>query len=264
MDTEDRPMTTGDPNNHSGASPTGQGQNAPTGARVRRSKRGLFTLSVAVLALIVAFVSAALSWRALDQANDARDIANAGKGGVPVVAASGQVVGASTTEPSVVGTPTGDVPTEAPAEGEAPVLNAQTQYGGKYADQSMTIPAGCNDYVYIDLDEPRVGVDPGDADVQYFDPCGNDPATLGLSDQVRGSEAPTATVTPIECADRIRTSPLGQGKQPVRTGRVFCIMTSLGAAKSRGDTWKMVVLSIVATGQDGTVSVKASAWNIPA
>jgi hypothetical protein len=254
-------MTTGDPINHSGTGPGSQG--ASVGARVRKSRRGLLTLSVAVLALLVAVASAALSWRALDQANDARDIANA-KGGVPVGPASAQPTGVSTPNPSPEPPATADVPTPPPAEGEAPVLDAQTQYGVKYTNQSMTIPAGCNDNVYIDLDEPRVGVDPGDADVQYYDPCGNDPATLDLSDQVRGSEAPTTTVTPIECADRIRTSPLGQGKQPVRTGRVFCIMTSLGAAKSRGDTWKMVVLSVVATGQDGTVSVKASAWDIPA
>jgi hypothetical protein len=254
-------MTTGDPINHPGANPAPQG--APAGARVRKSKLGLVTVCVAVLALIVALASAALSWRALDQANDARDIAKAGQGGVPAGAASGQPVVASTLEPSAAGTPTVDVPTE-PAEGEPPVLNAQTQYGVKYANQSMTIPAGCGDYINIDLDEPRVSVDQGDADVQYLDPCGNDPGTLALSDDVQGSEAPATTVTPIECADRIRASPLGQGKQPVRTGRVFCITTSLGAAKSRGDTWKMVVLSIVATGKDGTVSIKASAWNIPA
>ena len=66
-----------------------------------------------------------------------------------------------------------------------------------------------------------------------------------------------------DCADLIRTRPLAAGAQPIRTGQVYCINTSLDAALSQAITWKIVVLTVTAMAQDGTATFRVTAWNIP-
>jgi hypothetical protein len=238
----------------------------PRGAGSARGRHGLIPIAVAALALVVASASALVSWRAIDRANDARDIA---------LARGGQGGGAATSDPSAGPSTAGPASTEPsqglasePADPEAtgsvPVLNEQTKYEIRYAKQPLQIQAACNMTVNLDLDEPRVQVDDSIAELLYMRPCSSQPATLTLTGGAQGSEVDSPDSTPAECVDKIRTSPIGIGVAlPIRRGRVFCIMTSLNTARERADTWKIVVLETSAVGEDGTVGLDASAWNIP-
>jgi hypothetical protein len=246
------------PPTQAGSAPSRSGPAVPGGKPAqRRPWPALFAVVVSVLALLVAVVSAGLSWRAASKADEALDriaglAAPVGQPSEPV------------TEPTDA--PTQPGPTDEPdpnATGAAPELNAQTQYTTHYTDQAMRLPSGCGDYITVDLDEPRVAVDSSAAEIRYIDPCGSTPAYFTLGEGVKGSEVDSESVTPIECADRIRTSPLSSDNQPIRRGQVFCINTSLDTARSSASTWKMVIVSVTAVARDGTVSLTASAWNIP-
>lgn len=71
-------------------------------------------------------------------------------------------------------------------------------------------------------------------------------------------------MTPQDCADKIRTAPIGLGAEiPVRQGLVLCITTSFQAARSRGDLQRMVLLEITGVGADKSVTVQVTAWDIP-
>ena len=224
----------------------------------RRPWPALVAVGVSVLALLFAVASAGLSWRAASKADEALDrvtglAAPVGQPSEPLP----DPMDAPTTPPE---------PTDEPdvnATGAAPELNAQTQYKTHYTDQVMRLPSNCGDEITVDLDEPRVAVDSSAAEIRYTDPCGPTPAYFNLGEGVKGSEVDSDSVTPIECADRIRTSPLSGENQPIRRGQVFCINTSLNTARSSASTWKMVIVSVTAIAQDGTVSLTASAWNIP-
>ncbi|AGL17957.1 hypothetical protein [Actinoplanes sp. N902-109] len=146
-----------------------------------------------------------------------------------------------------------------------PTLNAQTQYKVKYTDQTLKVRPDCGYGVYVDLDEPRVQVESDVAELNFSNNC----TTAGtihfeLSNDVFGSAVDSESVTPIECAEQVRTSPLAQGRdEPVRRGSVYCIMTSRNAAQASGISWKMVILSVTSTSQNDTVTLKVSSWDIP-
>jgi hypothetical protein len=218
-------------------------------------------MAIAVAALVVALVAATFSWRATSRAGDVADRLDAlaaKQTGAPAVQ--------TTIEPTPANEPTEPSPPTEPTEpaGSAPTLNAQTQYKVRYTDEALKISARCNDTVYLDLDEPRVQVDSLISELTYSDGCGSASAKLRLRSGIEGSEVQSPAVTPPECAEQIRTSPLPQnGDQPVRRGQVYCIKTSLDAARNSGISWKMIILSVSATAQDGTVTLKASAWDIP-
>ncbi|GAA0795109.1 hypothetical protein [Spirilliplanes yamanashiensis] len=218
-----------------------------------------------MLALLLAAGSAVLSWRAADRAGDA--------------VARLDALAAATAAPPPAPTEAAPAPTGPPAEPPAdlpaeptdpaldpdaqPTLNAQTRYAVKYTAETLRIPSACSDTVYVDLDEPRVQVPSGTAEIRYYDPCGIRSGTLAMSEGVRGSEVESEAVTPTECADQIRTRPLSTAEHPVRRGQVYCLTTSLDAARSAATTWKMVLLVVSATAQDGTITLQASAWDIP-
>jgi hypothetical protein len=242
----------------SGCGELGVAAPAPTGGR-----RSLVAIAVAALAIVVALGSMLVSWRALDQASDARDIANA-RGTEPPAVPVDAPTQNPTTDP--VSTDPTDVPTapdDPTTTGAVPTLNAQTQYTVKYEDESLKISAGCTEAMYIDLDEPRLGVASEIAEISFDTPCGSGPSTISLSPGVVGSAVDTAETTPADCNDKIRTSRLSETPQPARRGRVFCVMTNVDNARTSGDTWKMVIVEIASTAQDGTVTLRVDAWNIP-
>jgi hypothetical protein len=100
-------------------------------------------------------------------------------------------------------------------------------------------------------------------DFTFARPCAPNGARIELADGVQGALADSGSVQPTDCADLIRTSPLVAGPEPIRTGQVYCINTSLDTARSQATTWKMVVPTVTAMAQDGTVTFKVTAWNIP-
>jgi hypothetical protein len=221
----------------------------------RRSRGGLVALGGAALALLVAVAALAVSWRALDQAHDARDIALAGR-----AAPTGQPA-VDTTTPSVTDTSAAPAPVD-PNSTSAPPLNRQTVYKIKYEKQALTLRAPGYTTMDVDLDEPRADVGNG-SDIRLNGKSGGTP-TLSLGEGVSASDAGATGMTPQDCADKIRTFPVGQGSElPVRQGVVLCLTTSFAAAKARGDTQRMVLLEITGVGADDAVTVQLTAWDIP-
>lgn len=219
---------------------------------------GLAALAVALIALLLGGFAAVQSWRAADKADQALD---------QLTKLAAAPVATSTAEPPAVSDPPTDPPALAeptPADtGSVPALNAQTEYKPKYPNETLRMPGNCNQTVYIDLDEPRVRVESGISEFTYYDGCGTQTPYVNLHQGVRGSLAPSAFVTPIECGELIRTSPLSDSNQPIRRGQVYCINTSLDEARNSAGTWKMVILEVTAVTQDGAATFKASAWDIP-
>jgi len=215
-----------------------------------------------VLALLFGLFAAVQSGRAADKAGQALDRLD--RLAAPTAPPAAAV-------PPPANTPAGEEPSTDPATAEpdpngtgtTPELNAQTQYKQRYANQALRVAADCNAGIHIDLDEPRVKVDQALGEFSYYDPCGAPAGYLNLGSAIEGSLVSSSAVTPIECAEQIRTSPVSSENQPVRRGQVYCIKTSLDAARASAGTWKMVVLEVTATAQDGTVTFKASAWDIP-
>jgi hypothetical protein len=233
----------------------------PQSVTGKKRGAGRATMVVAVLALLLSIVSAVLSWRASSKAGSAADKIDVLAAAQAAASAPAQPVTQPATEQPGATDSTG-TPTDTPT-GSVPTLNAQTQYKFKYTDETLKIPASCGSNVYIDLDEPRVQAESGLSELTYYDACSTSTATFSLSDGVEGSEVQSASVTPIECANQIRTSPLAKDRQPIRRGQVYCIKTSLDAARNSAISWKMVIISVSATAQDHTVTLKASAWDIP-
>jgi hypothetical protein len=211
------------------------------------------------LALLVAVVSMVVSWRALDQAQVARDIANAGGGGPAGPAPT------SRAEPTDDGGPPATEPA-APLDpaitpGE-PELNERTDYRLAYEKKTLRLRANCNRGMLVDLDRPEVGVD--QQELAFNGVCPGDPATLTLANGVRGSESPRPSPSPADCNELIITGPIPNDTPiPVRQGVVLCLRTSFTAAQQQGISWKMVVLEIVGVGADSATTVSVTAWDIP-
>jgi hypothetical protein len=220
-------------------------------------------MAMAAAALLLAVVSAGLSWRALDQANDARDIAAAGAVGAQD--ADGRATQPTATAPQDNGPATEEpiLPEDPAVTPQEPELNEQTEFKVKYSKELLRLRAECSYQMKADLDEPRVGVDSRE-DLIFNMACGGDTSSLVLADGVVGARVDSSTLTPADCADQIRTGALPpQGPTPARQGVVLCVKTSHAAASEQGITQKMVVLEIRGVAQDGTVTVQATAWDIP-
>ncbi|MFG3707593.1 hypothetical protein ACGF7U_23095 [Micromonospora sp. NPDC047670] len=224
-------------------------------------------IGIASLALLAALGSAVLSWRALDQANTARDIASARS---PVAAPPAAPVGggASPSAEPAGSAPTpdgGGAPGEAPrSPGEPPELNAQTVYEPWYEAQSLTLkPAECFTEMRVDLDEPRANVGSNGSELTLHPGCQAGAPYVLLGTGVEGSEAARAGMRPQECAEAIRAAPIAENAEvPLRKGAWLCIRTSFREARERRDEWRTVLVEVVSISNDRAVVVKASAWNI--
>jgi hypothetical protein len=230
-----------------------------------RPRKGLVFVAfvVAAVALIVAAIGAFSSLRAADRADEA--IAK-----IDALAAQRQQDPAPPEPLPSAGdsaAPSPEASTASP-EGEGgnvPSLTPQTQYKQRYADEALTVASKCNSDVLIDLDEPRVQVNDVVSEITFGIGCNSSsPPQITLRSGVEGSEVTSDSVQPVECAEKIRKSPLADNTAiPIRRGQVYCVKTSLDTARSSATSWKMVVLSVTAIAQDGTVSLKSSAWEIP-
>ena len=114
----------------------------------------------------------------------------------------------------------------------------------------------------VDLDEPRVNPAPSDKEISILSPCAGKGPRMELVEGAQAAAATSDGVQPTECAEFIRKGP-PDGVQALRTGQVYCINTDRNTAQTKAITWKMVVLKVTATANDGTVTFKASAWDIP-
>ncbi|SCE68874.1 hypothetical protein GA0070607_0397 [Micromonospora coriariae] len=220
-------------------------------------------ITVAALALLVALGSAAVSWRALDQAQTARDIASARA----PVGSTGPGPVSVPSSPAGPGDP--QQPTATPEEpprspGTPPALNEQTVYEPEYENQSLTLKsADCFAKMRVDLDEPRANVGANGSEFSLDPGCQGGAPWIRLDDGVEGSET-TAAMKPGECYNAIRASPIAEGAEvPLRKGAWLCLSTNYAAARERRDEWRMVLVEVVSINNDRTVVIRATAWNIP-
>ncbi|MDG4758726.1 hypothetical protein [Micromonospora sp. WMMD710] len=218
---------------------------------------------MAALALLVALGSAALSWRALDQAQTARDIASARQPAGSTSTGPGTL---PSSTPGAADPPQTPTATEEPprSPGTPPELSEQTVYEPKYENQSLTLkPTDCFKEMEVDLDEPRANVGANTSDLALNAGCPGAPF-IRMANGVEGSEAATAGMKPAECNNAIRSAPVAaEAEVPLRKGSWLCIRTNYAAAREQRDRWRMVLLEVVTINNDRTTVIRVTAWNIP-
>ncbi|MER7333738.1 MULTISPECIES: hypothetical protein [unclassified Micromonospora] len=227
------------------------------------SRWPLVAVGAAGLALVLGLLATALSLRALDQANDARDIARAAGAGRPLAPTPGP--GEPTDAPTTPAPePSGAEQTPGQTPGTPqPSLNQQTRYTDKYVDQRLTLRAACDSSVDIDLDKPEVRVSDGE-EIRFTARCGGNSSYFNLTRSTDGTQVDSASLGAADCNDRILTGAIGPDiNVPARKGVAICVRTSLPDAQERGDTWKMALLHVTDVNDDGTVVVSVRAWDIP-
>ncbi|GAA4686373.1 hypothetical protein Prum_016930 [Phytohabitans rumicis] len=219
-----------------------------------------------MLALLVALGSLMAAWRAVDQAADAKQFALAGGSGTAPGATQPLPVSAA---PPSDAAPADAAPTDAPVDPGtpsgtgAPPLDERTVYTVKYDSETLTLKTtNCSDQMYADLDEPRANVGSAGADLVLNTSCSG-PSFLKLWSGVEGSTSASPGRTPHDCAEAIRTSPLGEAPVPARKGTAICLTTSFEAAQERGDNQRLVLVEITGVADDGAVTIRSRAWNIP-
>ncbi|WFE39659.1 hypothetical protein [Micromonospora sp. WMMD998] len=244
----------------------GGGAGGPASAP-RSGGRGLVVLALGVagLALLLALGSAIFAWRAIDQAQDAKDIAlRPGTAASP--SANGEPGGSAPPPTSSAPTETeGTTPDDTPrSPGEAPALDERTVYRPSYQKEPLVLQAACSYSMYVDLDEPRTRNDSTGADIRFTRGCGNEPSTLRLENGVDGTDAASAGTTPQECAKKIRTALIGEAQRiPVRKGTAICITTDYAYARAHGDPWRMALIEVVGVSNDGSTTLQVTGWEIP-
>ncbi|MEU4402330.1 hypothetical protein [Micromonospora orduensis] len=242
--------------------PGGAGPAEPPAAGARRGRLGLVVVAVAALALLVSLGSAVVSWRALDQAQTARDIASArGPVGSTDTAPAPSDPPAAPTDAA----PTPTVPEDSPRPpGTPPDVRPEAVYEVEYESQTLTLkPADCFTRMSVDLDEPRANVAVNGSEF-FLDPnCQGGAPVIKLRDGAQGSETTTA-MKPGECFNAIRSAPIAENADvPLRKGSWLCLSTNYAAAQERRDRWRMVLMEVISINNDRTVVIRATAWNIP-
>jgi hypothetical protein len=216
------------------------------------------------VAVGAAALATVLSLRALDQANDARDIARAAGAGRADERPAGSGEPSETQTAPAPGT-TGTEPPPEPSlsASDEPLLNQQTPYKEKYVDERLTLRANCGSDLDIDLDKPEVRVTAGE-ELRFTARCGGNSSYFNLDAKASGSQVDAASLSPADCNERIMKGSIGPDiNVPARKGVVLCVKTSLSDARESGDTWKMARVHVTDVNDDGTVVLTVSAWDIP-
>jgi hypothetical protein len=232
-----------------------------------RRRRPVLAWAIAVVAVTVALGTGGFGLYALGRADGAQQAAG-------TVARTPAPASANSAAPAATDTPSTSTATTAPTtSATTPVagstpgqIDPKAKFTEAYQQQQLTLrPASCN-AVYIDLDEPRVGVEPTPADLYFTGSCnsGKAPTFTLQNDGGTASLAASPAVTPNDCAQAIRTGPINyQSSIPITEKLVLCVATSLNEAIKQGIPQRIAVVQVHSIGQDGTVDVIASAWNVP-
>jgi hypothetical protein len=217
-----------------------------------RRKGGLAAL-IAVVAVLLSLVSLGVAAWSLHKANLAvattRDLV-----GAPAATPAGNT---PTQDPASTDQPTTE-PVAADPTGTPQAINPEASFAPAYQNENLKAQVKSNNRA-IDLDKPAVD---GDPDITLI----ADTATVSmrLSPGVTASTAENGAASPKECLRQIQLSALDpDSNYPLRQGQAFCILTSLGAAQSVGETQKMVVLTIAGISDDRVVSINATAYVVP-
>jgi hypothetical protein len=245
-----------------------------TGAQPPGGRRGgrlvLLAVGAAGVAVLLALVSIVIALRAGDRAQHAQDRADAVLAGAVGRSQGGGGNAQQTSSPTTAATATQSTDGSAPTDAAStvgpvgPPTDPAANYTKAYDKQNLDLQAACSATVYIDLDEPRVGVSSAKNDLMLYRNCSDQAAIFQLPADVVGSTSDSPGLTPQDCADKNRKSPIGENLGvPAKKGVVMCIATSLGKAREQGLKQKVALLEVNAEGKDGKVSVTVTAWNVP-
>lgn len=138
-------------------------------------------------------------------------------------------------------------------------VDPAAEFTEAYSGQRLRVTDECSGRL-LDLDEPRVGVESLGYEVQYQFCSGK--SELGFSSGTSVSRGGVEDAGPGDCVEAIRV-----GVDPSRFAPTqqehLCVITSADTAQEQGITQKVVLLSVLGIAQDGTLTVEATAWNIP-
>jgi hypothetical protein len=225
---------------------------------------------LAFAALGLALIATVLSAHALGKATRSEqrlaDLVSAAPAASPaaVEEAAGDQPGPTSPSPLP---PAGQTrPPESPAveSPDAPdVLNPRATFTLAYAEEVLTVRALSRSTAYLDLDEPRVGVERG-ADMAMAVSTSNPIPYFFFQDGVVAAEATSAELSAHDCRELIRTGPLPRGTQvPAQRGLVLCVATSAEQAATEGISQKIAVLHVTALSEEGRATVHVTAWEVP-
>jgi hypothetical protein len=242
--------------------PYGSPASGPPAARPGRGVARLAML-VAAVAVLLSLGSLGVAAWALSKADNAEETVAAlpSAPSVPqdVTATEPAADPTTDTEPT-----TGPDPVEPPAgESNAPVnpLNPQSVFKLFYEKRTLNVQATGCDTRKVDLDEPRLDAE-GAADIS-LDACTGGIAKMEFSDGVVAAVGESA-MTPNACAEQIQFSAIPSTKEyAMRKGDAYCIQTSLAAANSRGDSQRMVIVTVTGVSADNLVTLQATAYIVP-
>ena len=217
---------------------------------------------VAAVAVLFSFGSLGVAFWALNKADNATDalaalpprseLSAGGSGTAPTAAAPTAEVG-PTTDPDPADSPATEV-------SNAP-LNPQSVFQLFYEKRTLNVQVTGCDTRKVDLDEPRLDAE-GAADIS-LDACTGGIAKMEFADGVVAAVGESA-MTPNECAEQIQFSAIPSTKEyAMRKGDAYCIQTSLAAANSRGDSQRMVVVTVTGVNADNLVTLQATAYIVP-
>ncbi|KUL22021.1 hypothetical protein ADL15_49480 [Actinoplanes awajinensis subsp. mycoplanecinus] len=237
-------------------------------AKAPRKGAGFATF-LALVAVLLAAGAAALAWHAGTVASEAADKVDelAAKQASAAAAPTTAPPADPTAAPATTGPaePAGATTTAAVPDGSTPPLSATTLFTQKYLEKNLVVPSDCNSSVYIDLDDPKVQVDPAVSELSYYNFCnaGNTPY-LSLQAGVEGTAYDSEAFDPGDCVSQIVLKPLAkEGRLPVRQGQVYCLTTSSSAAQKAGVPRRLVSLTVTGVAKDGALAIKATAWDAP-
>jgi hypothetical protein len=240
--------------------PYGSPVSGPPAAGPGRGPARLAML-VAAVAVLLSLGSLGVAAWALSKADNAEETVAALS--APPAAAQGAEPTAPAADPTAGAEPTTD-----PGQAEPPAaetsnapLNPQSVFKLFYEKRTLNVQVTGCDTRKVDLDEPRLDAE-GAADIS-LDACTGGIAKMEFSDGVVAAVGESA-MTPNACAEQIQFSAIPSTKEyAMRKGDAYCIQTSLAAANSRGDSQRMVVVTVTGVSADNLVTLQATAYVVP-
>jgi len=238
---------------------------APVGAApAGRPGRGVARLAMVVAAVAVLLAMSSLgvaAWalRKADQATDALAALPPPPGSPPPDAGATPEPGPTPSDAETTTGPDAAEPTSTGAS-IAP-LNPQSVFKLFYEKRTLNVQVPGCETRYVDLDEPRLDAQSA-ADISLAACTGGIPK-MEFTDGVVAAVGESA-MTPNECAEQIQFSAIPATKDyALRKGDAYCIQTSLAAANSRGDSQRMVVVTVTGVSADKLVTLQATAYIVP-
>lgn len=225
-------------------------------AAARRTAR--LALVVAATSFAVALLATVLATVAIGSKDEGAATPGAAQPSDAAPSAAGDP-SSPTSDPAETSTrPTTSARSTGPVEPEA-VFELQ------YQKQVLRVqaPAECGEQRYVDLDEPRVGVERPTAEFGYGDDCGAGKPRLFVTSTDAQLSRGVAGGTARDCAEEIRNGPIND-ERVLQAGDSYCMVTSPTQADNEGMDLKVVLLTVLELGDsDALAVIEVSAWRVP-